>query len=210
MGPSAIATQSEELPQERRTWRAADGSEVDAAAAVVAFQAGDGRALETLMQCFSLMMSHVARRYLRSRQDVEDAVQDAWVAFTRNAHLIESPRAIGAWLRVTTAHAAIVIAKRQARCVPTDLPVDTGLPTAEPHDGNFPDTAMHAVRDALSRLGGRDRELIAMLFESDLSYREIVARTGRPVGSIGPTRQRVMVKLRRDRSIHRLATLRAS
>jgi hypothetical protein len=37
-----------------------------------------------------------------------------------------------------------------------------------------------------------------------MSYTEIHARTGRPVGSIGPTRQRVMSKLRADRSIRRL------
>jgi hypothetical protein len=44
-----------------------------------------------------------------------------------------------------------------------------------------------------------------MLFDAELSYTEIEARIGCASGSIGPTRQRVMTKLRSDRSIRRVA-----
>src|SRR5262245_50450969 len=110
------------IPEPARRRRPAettdDCSGTASAAAVLAFQSGEVLAITRLMSCFDGMMHAVAGRYLRRRQDVEDAVQDAWFAFTRRAQTIESPLAIAGWLRVTTARAAVSIGRRQARLVP--------------------------------------------------------------------------------------------
>jgi RNA polymerase sigma factor (sigma-70 family) len=184
-------------------WRTADGSLVDVESALLAYRDGDDRALQTLMTTFGRVMTSVARRYLRCNQDVEDAVQDAWMSFVRSAHAIESPAAVGGWLVTTTARAALRIAHQQSRCLPSDLALEA--PAAiDDHDPAVAEAETAVVRDAVGRLQSDDRELIAMLFDAQMSYTEIHARTGRPVGSIGPTRQRVMSKLRADRSIRRL------
>jgi DNA-directed RNA polymerase specialized sigma24 family protein len=60
------------------------------------------------------------------------------------------------------------------------------------------------VRDAVARLDRDDRELLWLLFEADLSYSEINARTGRAIGGIGPTRQRALSRLQRDPAVCRL------
>jgi RNA polymerase sigma factor (sigma-70 family) len=185
-------------------WRTADGSFVDVEAALLAYRAGDNRALQTLMTCFGRMMTGVARRYLRCNQDAEDAVQDAWMSFVRSVDAIGTPAAVGGWLCTTTARAALRIARRQARCLPSDLSAE---PTASPEEPDpvIVEAEAAAVRDAVTRLETRDRELISMLFDVQMTYAEIELRTGRPVGSIGPTRQRVLNKLKADRSIRRLS-----
>jgi RNA polymerase sigma factor (sigma-70 family) len=185
-------------------WRTADGSYVDVESALLAYRDGDDRALQTLMTTFGRVMASVARRYVHCSQDVEDAVQDAWMSFVRSAGAIESPAAVGGWLCTTTARAALRIARRQSRCHPSELSLDPPAPIDD-HDAAVADVETAIVRDAIGRLQSEDRELIAMLFDAQMSYTEIHARTGRPVGSIGPTRQRVMSKLRADRSIRRLA-----
>jgi hypothetical protein len=47
---------------------------------------------------------------------------------------------------------------------------------------------------------------VGLLFDRDLSYAEISATTGRAVGGIGPTRQRILTKLRDDGALRRLVT----
>ena len=62
-----------------------------------------------------------------------------------------------------------------------------------------------AVVQAAGTLRERDRQVIAMLFDDDdLGYREISERLGVPIGSIGPTRERVIRRLREIPSLQRL------
>jgi RNA polymerase sigma factor (sigma-70 family) len=200
--PSTPATQT----ASPTPWRAPDGSEVDIEALVLRFRAGDGDALERLMVCFNRMMTSVAHRYLRSSQDVEDAVQDAWTAFVRAAGGIDRPAALPGWLTTTTVRAALSIARRQARCVPCEISSEHPA-AADERDPVLRMLEIDAVRDAVARLDTRDRDLISMLFDEELSYAEIEVRTGRPSGAIGPTRQRAIGKLRSDRSIRSLTAV---
>jgi RNA polymerase sigma factor (sigma-70 family) len=187
-----------------RLWRAPDGTEVDVEALVLAYRSGDNLALQKLMACFNRMMTSAARRYLHCKQDVEDAVQDAWLAFVRAADGIDRPAALAGWLSTTTARAALLIARRQSRCVPSELSFERALP-ADERDPVVRGQEVAVVRDAVARLRPRDRELISMLFDEGLSYSQIEAQTGRPSGAIGPTRQRVITKLGSDRAIRHLA-----
>ena len=53
------------------------------------------------------------------------------------------------------------------------------------------------VRRALDDLPDRHRQLLDLLLASPpVSYRDISARLGMPIGSIGPTRKRCLGKLR--------------
>ena len=62
-----------------------------------------------------------------------------------------------------------------------------------------------ALREALSDLPPGSRRLIALLMaDPPLSYAEISAILGIPVGSIGPSRSRCLDKLRRHPAIAEL------
>lgn len=180
----------------------------DPGAAVVAFRAaertsGKSEPLASLMTRFGPTMARVARRYVHSPQDVEDAVQDAWVAFARAADGIETPAAIAGWLCTTTARSALAIAQRQRRCAPAEgsvldvatAPVDSSVLEATDE--------VAAVRAAVARLSRNEQELVGYLFHDRLSYDEIASRTGRAVGGIGPTRQRIITRLRHDTDVCR-------
>jgi DNA-directed RNA polymerase specialized sigma24 family protein len=55
-----------------------------------------------------------------------------------------------------------------------------------------------AVREALDSLDADDQLLLRLVvLEPSLSYQEISEITGRPVGSLGPTRARALTRLRR-------------
>ena len=59
---------------------------------------------------------------------------------------------------------------------------------------------LHAVRQAMDRLDARCRDLLALLFRDEdehVGYDEVARRMAMPVGSIGPTRNRCLGKLRR-------------
>ncbi len=195
----------------RRVAIESDNADNDVGAAVLAYQNGDHRALGVLMAEFDRPMRCVARRYLICPQDIEDAVQDAWVAFAGSADRIHTPMAIGGWLCVTTARAALTISRRQARCRPSDVMQDASMvPVAAEIEDVDLDNASRTLRDAVGRLHDGDRELVRLLFDADMSYAEITARTGRALGGIGPTRSRVIEKLRRDTSIRALVAAHAS
>ena len=60
-------------------------------------------------------------------------------------------------------------------------------------------TTNDSVNGALKRLREADRRLMEMLMDTDRpDYASISRRTERPLGSIGPTRQRILSRLRRD------------
>jgi DNA-directed RNA polymerase specialized sigma24 family protein len=59
-----------------------------------------------------------------------------------------------------------------------------------------------ALREALGDLPPSGQQLILLLLQDPpLSYADISARLGAPVGSIGPTRRRCLDKLRRHPAI---------
>jgi RNA polymerase sigma factor (sigma-70 family) len=174
---------------------------------VARFTAGDDRALATLMRRFNTMMRRAACRYLRSDDDVADAVQEAWASFTHHADAIREPERLAAWLRVTASRAALTIAVRQSRVQPVaDVDDLRRGGVSDEIDNDELGSRRQAVRDALHRLNARERQLVQLLVaEPKPSYEEIAVILGCSIGSIGPTRQRICSKLSRDPAIRRVA-----
>jgi len=174
----------------------------DEKALVLSAQRGELGAFSELVRRHQRRAYAVARAIVITHEDAEDAVQDAWVAFTRAAGTIATPMAIGGWLCTTTSRTALAIAQRQARCRPSERPVEGRVAPIDSAAMEANDE-QKAVREAVARLSPEDREMVRFLFDAELPYTEIAARTGRAIGGIGPTRQRIITKLRHDRAIHR-------
>ena len=178
------------------------------------YRRGETSALGELMREYSPAMASVARRYLVDAYDVEDAVQDAWVSFVKAEHTIVHPERAAGWLCVTASRAALAIAMRATRCTPaaeTLLGVRRELAWVDDHDGIDELARRRIVRDALDHLNERDRGLIQLLMsDDDLPYAAISKLTGCAIGSIGPTRQRIITKLGRQPSIRKMAVGRSA
>ena len=184
---------------------------VESAAVLVArVRAGDQQALATLMERYRGAMVRAARRYLASASDVEDAVQDAWLAFARFGEDVRRPECIGAWLQVATGRAALVIARRLGRIRPMgDVSRLPGFPVWWDDQEHLDDDQYEAaVSSAIGRLNPRERSLVTLLMDDpQMPYASVSEALGRPIGSLGPTRQRALRKLRRDPGLSRLVVV---
>jgi RNA polymerase sigma factor (sigma-70 family) len=156
------------------------------------------------------LVATAARRVVGSRGDIDDIVQETWCAFVRGGHAVREPHCLGGWLYRVATNAAL---RAQRKCRQAVLAAD---PTRDRPDlcDLAADIAVlldrnlqrQAVSQAMKTLNTRERALLDLLFdESDLAYREISARSGIPMGSLGPTRDRAIRKLRAIPEVRRLA-----
>lgn len=182
-------------------------SEATPAEMLSRYRNGELRMAHELMLRFRSSLVATARKYVSDRADIDDAIQDTWVAFVRFNGSIHDPECVGGWLRSTCARAALGIAMRHTRVVVSAVSFDIG---AEAHDIDLDvdlDSRKKAVNRALDRLRADERTLIeALMADGRPSYETVSKATGRPVGSIGPSRKRILQKLVTDPAIIRLRT----
>jgi RNA polymerase sigma factor (sigma-70 family) len=165
------------------------------------------RDLPEVIDVYSRTVKAAARKVLGSSVDVEDIVQETWMTFLAHGHKINDPRCLGSWLYRVATNASYRAARKRGRYTLGGDELFNMLP-AETTDAA---TIMHsrdqrsALRDALDCLSDADRELAELLVDpQDLPYKEISQRCGRPMGSLGPTRERLIRKLRATPSMQRL------
>jgi RNA polymerase sigma factor (sigma-70 family) len=172
-------------------------------ATVKAAKAGDERAWTELVRRFTPALRRVAKGYRLPPHDVDDVVQASWEAALGNLHALREPAAFGAWL-VTTARRYALRAHQQ---VLRELVFAAPLPETQPAGECLESRVVAAervsvLRDAVRRLPGRQREVLQSLIEEpDRTYGEVSEGLGIPVGSIGPTRERGLKRLRDDRRL---------
>jgi RNA polymerase sigma factor (sigma-70 family) len=154
------------------------------------------------------MVRTIARRNVRYEDDVDDVVQDVWLSFAKSLARIRSPEALRGWLSSVTKRAAWRASAHHSRAVPVSELRD--LPAQEDHESTVVDRLygaqfLRALAEALDRLKADDRRMVILLTRASRpDYRRVSELTGRPIGSIGPTRQRVLSQLRTDPAIRTL------
>ena len=110
------------------------------------------------------------------------------------------------WLKTTAHRVCLQVIRQGGREQLTDWEEDRGPVSGvrfEGPDEDGPEAAAMRqeqqvlVRRALAELPDRHRQLMELLVASPpISYQDISARLGMPVGSIGPTRARILARLR--------------
>jgi RNA polymerase sigma factor (sigma-70 family) len=190
----------------RRRTPAEDSSTGNLAPLVRAAKAGDGGAWDSLVRRFTPTLRGIVRGYRLNAADVDDVVQSAWTSAFVHIGGLREPEAIGGWLAVTARREALRTIERRGREILVDEPDPSGrteTPTAERALIKAEET--DAVHAAVDRLPDRQRRLMrALLSDSELAYTEVSNRLEMPVGSIGPTRERALAVLRRDRRLSAL------
>ena len=164
---------------------------------------GDDRAWEALHARFTPILRATVRGLRLSPADVDDVVQQTWLAAVAHIHTIRRPEAIGAWLLVTARREALHTLQRGVREVVTDeLQENAEAPSRPPASDLIDEERRVAVHAAVKRLDGRKRLLLdALLRTPDANYVDLSQRLGMPIGSIGPTRERALDRLRSDRGL---------
>lgn len=159
----------------------------------------DARSLDELVRLLSPVLWHVVRAYGLRREAAEDVVQATWLAFVRKHDTIADPLAVSAWLTMTARREAWRTSKIDGRADPTeDEALERRMPTSATAEEQAVGT-LEAQRlwDAVGGLDERCRRLLRIVaFDDRPDYRRIAGDLGMPIGSIGPTRQRCLSKLR--------------
>jgi RNA polymerase sigma factor (sigma-70 family) len=164
---------------------------------------GDEAATHGLLSRVQPLVARAARRYVRCPSDVEDVVQDTWLALVTGWDAIRSPEALCGWLwRVATNSAIRRGRARSYAPLPDDAGESGGELFDEASERVLRNERRHTVRAAIGRLGSSDRELLETLAQDDRpNYQRVSEVLGRPVGSIGPSRMRALARLGRDPDI---------
>jgi RNA polymerase sigma factor (sigma-70 family) len=170
--------------------------------------AGDERAWNELVARFDPMLRGIVRGYRLDAADVDDVVQTTWIRAFRSLDRLNEPAAIGGWLAITARREALRTLQRGVREFPSEEPVHAEVAGAgTPETATLDRERQVAVRSAVRRLPGRQRELLStMLHRPCASYEEISGALDMPVGSIGPTRERALGRLRADRALAAVVT----
>src|SRR4051812_26520637 len=167
---------------------------------VLAAAKGDQRAWEALVDRYVGLIWAITRNFRLPPDDARDVTQTTWLRLLENVERLKDPSRVGAWLATTARRECIRVVAQKRRSVSTadetvlDGPdifvesVDDALIAAEESE---------TVRRALLRLPEQCQRLRRLLpRDPPLSYEEVSAALGLPIGSIGPTRGRSLAKLR--------------
>ncbi|MDQ0727377.1 RNA polymerase sigma factor (sigma-70 family) [Microbacterium sp. W4I20] len=164
-----------------------------------AWREGDGRAMDELVRLMTPVLWHVARAYGLERTLAEDVVQTTWLQLVRGHGSIADPRAVSAWLTTTARREAWKVGKANGRVDTTEADdLDALLPeqqSAEEHAAAGDESRRLWL--AVQRLTERCQRLLRVIaFEDRPDYARLAADLAMPIGSIGPTRNRCLAKLR--------------
>jgi RNA polymerase sigma factor (sigma-70 family) len=164
---------------------------------------GDKQAWDDLVERYAPLMWSICRRYRLSADDADDVRQIVWLQLVSQLNRIREPAALPGWLATTTQRECIR-AWRAARGSHAmgPMPEAEAIPDQEAAmvEQDLLEAERHAaLREAFARLSPCCQRLIGMLIEDPpLSYGQISAALGIPVGSIGPRRRRCLERLRGD------------
>ncbi|MCA2218969.1 RNA polymerase sigma factor [Jidongwangia harbinensis] len=160
----------------------------------------DEHAWEELVRRFAGLVAFVIRHYRLSPADTQDVGQLVWLRLVEHLGQIREPAALPGWLATTTRHECERFLRINGRSVAMD-PLTMQV-ADDPDDPEIDAVLLAAERrqvllNGLRELSPQHRELLLMLTaDPPYSYADISRILGIPIGSIGPTRSRVLDKLR--------------
>jgi RNA polymerase sigma factor (sigma-70 family) len=161
---------------------------------------GDLQAWDRLVDQYARLIWSITAEYKLRESDAADVAQTTWLRLLEHIDRIEYPARVGSWLAATARHECLrsLAAHKKVVLRQDDIELTTVNVYEAPVDERLlADERAQTVRDAMSRLPGRWQQLLEMLMaDPPVAYADISDELGLPVGSIGPTRQRSLARLR--------------
>lgn len=188
------------------------GAEDDLPALVARAAAGEQRAYDAIVERFAGLVWRIARNHRLRAADAADVSQTVWLRLVEQLDRIREPERLGSWLATTARNECLAVLRKGARAVPTEeatyaetATVHLGTTEAVDAERLEADERRQAVREAFATLDERCRMLLSLLHnDPPATYDEITAALAMPTGSIGPTRQRCLAKLRHHPALARI------
>lgn len=127
-------------------------------------QAGQSEALEPLIEHTQSKAWQVAYSILQNRQEVEDALQDAYLLVYQNIHQLKEPRAFWGWFKRILVNRCLRLHKRPTAGELPDDPVAVAPEQSE--------TRLD-INQAFAQLSPSDRTVLGLREILDYTYEEI-------------------------------------
>jgi RNA polymerase sigma factor (sigma-70 family) len=179
---------------------------------VAGIRAGDESVWRAMSERYEPRLRRLARHCGLSAEDAGDAVQLTWLRCLEHIDQLTDADKLSGWLVAICRRECIRLSSKARRELPLSAPkmaqlIDDRREECDP-------CTEAALRDqykrlylAIMALPERQRTVIVeLLRREDQSYLELSRRLGLPVGSIGPTRQRAVSRLRLDPGIADLSS----
>jgi RNA polymerase sigma factor (sigma-70 family) len=173
--------------------------------------AGSQAAWDDLVEGFSGLVWSVVRAHGLYGAEAADVCQTVWLRFVEHLRRLREPERAGAWLATTARHECLRVLRRRGRTTAMAEPPEVVDVSAEADPGTrvVAGEEHELLMAGLAGISGQCQQLLRLLLvDPPLSYDEISALLDMPKGSIGPTRQRCLVRLRAAMTTLRGATLR--
>lgn len=162
--------------------------------------AGDSLAFGELVSRHTERMAQLARRYLRSEVDAQDAVQDAFVNAWTHVSRFRGDAAFGSWLHRITANACLMAIRRRKRR--PESPLDDAVHELAQPTRRDPQVLLEleelgeVLRAAIADLPPHYRQVFELAELHDSSMADIAEQTGLTVPNVKTRLHRARLKLR--------------
>jgi RNA polymerase sigma-70 factor (sigma-E family) len=147
----------------------------------------------TLYQAQRLGMVRLAAFLVGDLHVAEDVVQDAFTGLHAHWHRLRDQQSAVAYLRRAVVNASRSVLRRRRTARSYIWPAAGALPGAD--DPVLAADEHHRLRQALSRLPRRQREVLVLRYWSDLSEAEIADTLGISAGTVKSTASRAVQAL---------------
>lgn len=170
--------------------------DVDFSALVNAALAGDHHAWDTLVHRLSGVVWKTVLGSSLSSEDRKDACAATFFRLYERLGTVREPAKLPGWVAAVARNEVVAIVRSSQRQRGDSR---AALVDVRPHDEQLIDDELRAaLARAFSRLPEEAQHLLRLLMqEPPLAYDDIAIRLGVPRGSIGPTRRRLLDRLRR-------------
>jgi RNA polymerase sigma factor (sigma-70 family) len=161
---------------------------------------GDESAWNELVRRYADLVMAICRQYRLRPADAQDVSQTVWLRLVEHLGDIREPAALSRWIATTTKHECLRQIRAGSQVLPLDPLNDRQLDSPDSQDvaAAMMAAERHQVLlDGLAELPDNHRNLLTLLLaDPPHSYTEISKMLNIPIGSIGPTRARVLERLR--------------
>ncbi|MDQ1393209.1 MAG: hypothetical protein QOF30_2186 [Acidimicrobiaceae bacterium] len=158
---------------------------------------GDLQAKEALVEALQRLVWHTIGDFGLSRDDRQDVFAGTFCRLFERLHTIREPERLPGWIATTARNEAHTLLRARGRVVVSDEPLEREDSEPSTDDRLVEREVRVALHTAFRALPRNCRELLRLLTAMPrLSYEEISELLAMPHGSIGPTRQRCLDRLR--------------
>lgn len=164
-------------------------------------QAGDADAFGILIERYETRLKRYGWRFLNTKEDIEDMVQDVFIKAYTNIHSFNANRRFSPWIYRIAHNEFVNALRKQSRYPQSFFDPDTILPqlvAKETTDGERLDAELkEAIEASLETLAPKYRAPLVLYFYEEMSYQDIANVLKIPTATVGVRIKRAKEKLQK-------------